>query len=63
MSVTLFILTTIILHGTVDGGFNRDFEIYHGVIRDIQGHFKNSHIVLFYAVGDDLGKMFICALR
>lgn len=56
----IFFLTPIILFGAVNGEFNRDIQIYEGVIRDIQHHFGNRYIVLFYAT-DDFGKIFSCA--
>lgn len=56
MSVTLFIITWLILHTFVDGGFIRDIEVYDGVITEIQRFFGNSHVVLFYAI-DNLGKV------
>lgn len=58
MSVTFFILTSIILHNAVDGEFNREIKVYDKVIREIQRYFINSNIVLFYAM-DNPRKIFI----
>lgn len=55
MSLILFVITWIILQGAVDGGFDRDVQVYEGVIRNINLHFRNSHIILLYAI-DDYGK-------
>lgn len=57
MSVALFILSWVILHGDVNGEFNRDVRVYDGVIRDIQRYFKNGNVVFFYAA-DDLGRYY-----
>lgn len=57
MSMILFLVAAwIIPHSVVDGRFNRDIEIYDGVIKEIRRYFKNSNIVLLYAM-DDFGKI------
>lgn len=58
MSLKLPVLTLILLLSAVDGEFNKDVNVYDGVIRGVQNYFKNGNIVIFHAM-DNLGKSII----